>query len=151
MHRENMIEISETQLLENKKINIINIKFTKKMNNKFNESQDYNYIKHLDFIIKEAIELIENTSFDGEKKNKVVLDLLRSFFEKISDAYDKELLLKLLNNGTISSLINLLIEFSKGKTTINKKNIINKIKKFKIKTLSMLSHIIITSCSCCIQ
>ena len=70
-------------------------------------------------IIKEAMQIVEQTTIKGTKQREFVINVLRKLFESLTDNEDKKLLLQLLDNGTISNMIDLIIDATNGKLDIN--------------------------------
>ena len=112
--RENMIEISIEQIQEEnllkyaleeltKKVSMINIRTTT-----------------LPEIIKEAMQIVEKTTIKGTKQREFVIKVLRKLFESLTDDNeDNKLLLQLIDNGTVSNMIDLIVDATKGKIDIN--------------------------------
>ncbi len=111
--RENMIEISIEQIQEEnllkyaleeltKKVSMIDIKTTT-----------------LPEIIKEAMQIVEKTTIKGTKQREFVIKVLRKLFESLTDNEDEKLLLQLIDNGTVSNMIDLIVDATKGKIDIN--------------------------------
>ena len=111
--RENMVEISIEQIQEEnllkyaleeltKKVSMIDIKTTT-----------------LPEIIKEAMQIVEKTTIKGTKQREFVIKVLRKLFESLTDNEDEKLLLQLIDNGTVSNMIDLIVDATKGKIDIN--------------------------------
>ena len=111
--RENMVEISIEQIQEEnllkyaldeltKKVSMIDIKTTT-----------------LPEIIKAAMEIVEKTTIKGTKQREFVIKVLRKLFESLTENEDEKLLLQLIDNGTISNMIDLIVDATKGKIDIN--------------------------------
>lgn len=111
--RENMIEISIEQIQEEnllkyaleeltKKVSMIDIKTTT-----------------LPEIIKEAMQIVEKTTIKGTKQREFVIKVLRKLFESLTGNEDEKLLLQLIDNGTVSNMIDLIVDATKGKIDIN--------------------------------
>ena len=71
-------------------------------------------------IIKEAMQIVEKTTIKGTKQREFVIKLLRKLFKDLTDNEEEILLLKLIDNGTVSNMIDLVVDASKGKIDINK-------------------------------
>jgi hypothetical protein len=111
--RENMVEISMDKIKENnllkyaveelaKKVSMIDIKTTT-----------------LPEIIKEAMQIVEKTTIKGTKQREFVIKVLRKLFESLTDNEEEKLLLQLIDNGTVSNMIDLIVDATKGKLDIN--------------------------------
>ena len=111
--RENMIEISMDKIKEDnllkyaveelaKKVSMIDIKTTT-----------------LPEIIKEAMQIVEKTTIKGTKQREFVIKVLRKLFESLTDNEEEKLLLQLIDNGTVSNMIDLIVDATKGKLDIN--------------------------------
>jgi|TARA_B110000259_G_scaffold106092_1_gene121706 hypothetical protein len=70
-------------------------------------------------IIKYVIEIIEGTQIKGSEKKTMALKLMRTIIVDLTDGEDEEVLTRLLDDGTISDLIELVIDASKGKLDVN--------------------------------
>lgn len=111
--RENMVEISMDKIKEDnllkyavdelaKKVSMIDIKTTT-----------------LPEIIKEAMQIVEKTTIKGTKQREFVIKVLRKLFESLIDNEEEKLLLQLIDNGTVSNMIDLIVDATKGKLDIN--------------------------------
>ena len=111
--RENMVEISMDKIKEDnllkyavdelaKKVSMIDIKTTT-----------------LPEIIKEAMQIVEKTTIKGTKQREFVIKVLRKLFESLTDNEEEKLLLQLIDNGTVSNMIDLIVDATKGKLDIN--------------------------------
>lgn len=70
-------------------------------------------------VLKYAMEYIEKTPVKGIKQKQITLNVLKALFVDLTDGDDERVLLSLLEDGTISNLIDLIIDVSKGKLDIN--------------------------------
>tara|TARA_B100001778_G_scaffold302296_1_gene278859 strand:+ start:87 stop:542 length:456 start_codon:yes stop_codon:yes gene_type:complete len=70
-------------------------------------------------ILKYTMEYIEKTPVKGIKQKQITLNVLRALFVDLTDGNDEKVLLSLLEDGTISNLIDLIVDVSKGKLDIN--------------------------------
>ena len=70
-------------------------------------------------VLKYAMEYIEKTPIKGIKQKQITLNVLKALFVDLTDGEDERVLLSLLEDGTISNLIDLIIDVSKGKLDIN--------------------------------
>lgn len=83
-------------------------------------------------IVRYAMEIVEVTKVKGSDQKRMVIELLRDLFNgdendlPISDD-EKELCLRLINNGSVSETIDIIIDATKGKIDVNK--IVNVSKK----------------------
>jgi len=73
----------------------------------------------LHLILKYVMEEVESTPIKGIKQKEFALQLLRELIKDLTDKEDEETLLKLLDNGTISNIIDLIVDASNGKLNIN--------------------------------
>jgi hypothetical protein len=71
-------------------------------------------------IIKHVMEEVEETPAKGIEQKEIALKLIRELIIDLTEHEDEEFLLKLLNDGTIGNLIDLITDVSKGKLNINK-------------------------------
>ena len=70
-------------------------------------------------VIKYIMELTEDTPFKGENRKEFALKVMREVFIDLTEGEDEKILLKLLDDGVISNMIDLIIDASKGKLNIN--------------------------------
>ena len=76
---------------------------------------------NLHIILKYVMEAVENTPLKGEEQKNFALNLIRELINAQSDNDDKKLaMLTLLDNGTIGSMIDLIVDATKGKLDVNK-------------------------------
>ena len=81
-------------------------------------------------IVKYAMEIVELTEMKGSEQKNMVENLIKSIIEKkIEDEEIKNIYLKLIENGTLGTTIDLIVDASKGKLLINK-DMKKKIKRF---------------------
>ena len=73
----------------------------------------------LHLILKYVMEEVESTPIKGIKQKEFALKLIRELIIDLTDKEDEETLLKLLDNGTISNIIDLIVDASNGKLNIN--------------------------------
>ena len=73
----------------------------------------------LHLLIKYVMEEIENTPLQGTEQKEMSLKLIRELIIDLTDNEDEEILLKLLDNGSISNMIDLIVDATKGKLNIN--------------------------------
>lgn len=111
--RENMIEINMDKIKEEnllsyaleelqKKVSMIDITTTT-----------------LPEIIKEGMQIVEKTTIKGTKQREFVIKILRKLFDNLQNNDEKQILFKLLDNGTISNMIDLVVDATNGKLDIN--------------------------------
>ena len=70
-------------------------------------------------IIKYAIEELDNSELKGTEKKEVALKLIREIVKDLTEGEDEKKLLGMLDDGTISNLIDLIIDATKGKINVN--------------------------------
>ena len=70
-------------------------------------------------IIKEAMQIVEKTTIKGTKQREFVIKVLRKLFESLTDNDEEKLLLQLIDNGTVSNMIDLIVDATKGRLDIN--------------------------------
>lgn len=73
----------------------------------------------LPLIIKYVIEIFERTPIKGTEKKTMALKLMRAIIVDLTDGEDEKILTQLLDDGTISNLIELVIDATKGKLDVN--------------------------------
>jgi len=71
-------------------------------------------------IIKYVMETVEKTSIKGTEQKDLALRLIRALIVDLTDKEDEKILLKLLDDGTISNMIDLIVDATRGKLNINK-------------------------------
>lgn len=74
----------------------------------------------LHLIIKYVIEEVEETPTKGAEQKEMALKIIRTLIVDLTEGADEEVLIKLLDDNTISNLIDLIIDATKGKLNINK-------------------------------
>jgi hypothetical protein len=70
-------------------------------------------------IIKYVIEILEGTHIKGKDKKTMALKLMKSIIVDLTNGDDEKILTQLLDDGTISDLIDLVIDATKGKLDVN--------------------------------
>jgi hypothetical protein len=70
-------------------------------------------------IIKYVIEIFEGTPITGTEKKTMSLKLIRAIIVDLTEGEDEKILTLLLDDGTISNLIELVIDATKGKLDVN--------------------------------
>lgn len=73
----------------------------------------------LHIILKYVMEEIETTPIKGSEQKEFALKLIGELIIDLSDKEDEETLLKLLNDGTISNIIDLIVDATNGRLNIN--------------------------------
>ena len=70
-------------------------------------------------IIKYVMELIEQTPKKGVEQKELALKVIRELFKDLTEGEDEIVLLKLLEDGSISNLIDLVVDATNGKINVN--------------------------------
>ena len=70
-------------------------------------------------VIKYIIELVEETPIKGVEKKEFALKVMRELFKDLTEGEDEIVLLKLLDDGSISNIIDLVVDATNGKLNIN--------------------------------
>ena len=73
----------------------------------------------LHLIIKYVMEEVEETPAKGAEQKEMALKLIRALVIDLTEGADEEVLLKLLDDNSISNLIDLIVDATKGKLNIN--------------------------------
>ena len=73
----------------------------------------------LHLIIKYVMEEVEETPAKGAEQKEMALKLIRALVVDLTEGADEEVLLKLLDDGTISNMIDLIVDATRGKLNIN--------------------------------
>jgi len=73
----------------------------------------------LHLIIKYVMEEVEKTPTKGAEQKEMALTLIRALVIDLTDGTDEEVLLKLIDDNTVSNLIDLIVDATKGKININ--------------------------------
>jgi len=73
----------------------------------------------LHLIIKYIMELIEETPIKGIAQKEFALKVMRELFQDLTEGEDELVLLKLLDDGSISNIIDLVVDATNGKLNIN--------------------------------
>ena len=116
---------------EKKVVELKNVKITSKPNTKniyeatlANLKEKVSVIEirssTLHLIIKYVMEEIEDTPLKGAEQKEMSLKLIKALIVDLTENDDEKVLLDLLNNGTISNMIDLIVDATKGKLNINK-------------------------------
>tara|TARA_Y100001970_G_C14243765_1_gene866575 strand:- start:3394 stop:3810 length:417 start_codon:yes stop_codon:yes gene_type:complete len=88
---------------------------------KINDTDSFELNPHnLIVLLKMTIELVEFLELSGREKKSLVIDLLKKYVNesKINET-EKQICLDMINNGTISETIDLVIDASNGILDIN--------------------------------
>jgi len=70
-------------------------------------------------IIKYVIEELDGTELKGAEKKEIGLKLIKELVKDLAEGEDEEILLKMINDGTVGNLIDLIIDATKGKINVN--------------------------------
>lgn len=70
-------------------------------------------------VIKYVMELIEETPIKGVEQKELALKIMRELFKDITEGEDEIVLLKLLDDGSISNIIELVVDATNGKIDVN--------------------------------
>ena len=70
-------------------------------------------------IIKYVIEELDNSELKGTEKKEMALKLIKEIIKDLTEGEDEKKLLTMLEDGTVSNLIDLIIDATKGKINVN--------------------------------
>ena len=70
-------------------------------------------------VIKYIMELVEETPIEGVEQKEFALKVMRELFKDLTEGEDEIVLLKLLDDGSISNLIDLVVDATNGKLNVN--------------------------------
>ena len=70
-------------------------------------------------LIKYVMEIVEETPLKGVEQKELALKLIREVIKDLTDGEDEKVLLKLLDDGTVSNMIDLIVDATHGKLNIN--------------------------------
>jgi len=91
------------------------------------KQQVLNKVKHigiskntLHLFIQLVIETVENSGAKGDTKKELAIHIMRDLVELMPQSSEKEFILELIHNGTISNMIDLVVLASRGEVNINK-------------------------------
>ena len=73
----------------------------------------------LHIILKYVMEEIEKTPIKGSEQKEMALELISALVVDLTKNEDEKVLLKLLEDGTISNMIDLIIDATRGRLEIN--------------------------------
>jgi len=71
-------------------------------------------------IIKYVMETVEKTPIKGTEQKDMALRLIRALIVDLTDNEDEKILLKLLDDGIISNMIDLIVDATRGRLNINR-------------------------------
>jgi hypothetical protein len=74
----------------------------------------------LHLFIQVVIETVENSGVKGDTKKELAIHIMRDLVELMPHSSEKEFILELIHNGTISNMIDLVVLASRGEVNINK-------------------------------
>lgn len=70
-------------------------------------------------VIKYVMELVEETPIKGVEQKEFALKVMRELFKDLTEGEDELVLLKLLDDGSISNIIDLVVDATNGKLNVN--------------------------------
>ena len=70
-------------------------------------------------VIKYIMELVEETPIKGVEQKEFALKVMRELFKDLTEGEDELVLLKLLDDGSISNIIDLVVDATNGKLNVN--------------------------------
>jgi len=70
-------------------------------------------------VIKYIMELVEETPIKGVEQKEFALKVMRELFQDLTEGEDELVLLKLLDDGSISNIIDLVVDATNGKLNVN--------------------------------
>ena len=86
-----------------------------------NKIKDIGISKHtLHTFLQIIIETVEGTDVKGELKKELAILIMKDLVESMSQSSEKEFILELIHNGTVSNMIDLVVLASRGEININK-------------------------------
>tara|TARA_Y100001970_G_C14257575_1_gene876662 strand:- start:1790 stop:2272 length:483 start_codon:yes stop_codon:yes gene_type:complete len=96
-------------------------------------------VDNLMIILQDVLEVVELTKAKGPQKKAFAISLLKQIVSEADiDESERENCNLIINNGTISNTIDLVITASKKKTKLNKKKgIMNRLSKNTIKAMNL--------------
>ena len=77
-------------------------------------------VSTIHLIIKYVMETVEKTTIKGTEQKDLALRLIRALIVDLTDKEDEKVLLKLLDDGTISNMIDLIVDATRGRLNINR-------------------------------
>jgi hypothetical protein len=98
-----------------------NSDFEKIKSEVFNKMKDIGISKKtLHTFLQIIIETVEQKQVKGDTKKELAILIMTDLVETIPQGGEKEFILELLHNGTISNMIDLVVLASRGEVNINK-------------------------------
>jgi hypothetical protein len=86
-----------------------------------NKIKDIGISKHtLHTFLQIIIETVEGADVKGELKKELAVLIMTELVESMSQSSEKEFVLELIHNGTVSNMIDLVVMASRGEININK-------------------------------
>ena len=76
-------------------------------------------ISTIALLIKYVMEIVEETPLKGIEQKELALKLIREVIKDLTHNEDEQVLLKLLDDGTIGNMIDLIVDATRGKLKIN--------------------------------
>ena len=73
----------------------------------------------LHLILKYVMEEIEKTPLKGTEQKEITLKIIRALVIDLTENEDEKVLLQLLDDGTISNMIDLIVDATRGRLNIN--------------------------------
>tara|TARA_R110002012_G_scaffold189083_1_gene356268 strand:+ start:140 stop:667 length:528 start_codon:yes stop_codon:yes gene_type:complete len=70
-------------------------------------------------VIKYVMELVEETPLKGIEQKELSLKVLKELFKDLTEGDDEIILLKLIDDGTIGNMIDLIVDATHGKLNVN--------------------------------
>tara|TARA_B100000902_G_scaffold163751_1_gene158895 strand:- start:2413 stop:2832 length:420 start_codon:yes stop_codon:yes gene_type:complete len=77
------------------------------------------HLNNIHLLIKYVMETIEETELKGIDQKKLALAIIQDIISEIKNEDEKKTLLELLHNNTISNIIDLIVDATKGKINVN--------------------------------
>ena len=73
----------------------------------------------LHLVIKYVMELVEKTPLKGNEQKELGLQLIKAIIVDLTAEEDEKVLLKLLEDGTIGNMIDLIVDATRGRLDVN--------------------------------
>tara|TARA_Y100001970_G_scaffold292423_1_gene433671 strand:- start:75 stop:482 length:408 start_codon:yes stop_codon:yes gene_type:complete len=73
----------------------------------------------LHLVIKYVMELVEETPLKGNEQKELGLQLIKAIIVDLTAGEDEKVLLKLLEDGTIGNMIDLIVDATRGRLDVN--------------------------------
>tara|TARA_B100001769_G_scaffold271479_1_gene264307 strand:- start:729 stop:1169 length:441 start_codon:yes stop_codon:yes gene_type:complete len=77
------------------------------------------HLNNIHLLIKYVMETIEETELKGIDQKKLALAIIQDIISEIKNEDEKKRLQELLHNNTISNIIELIVDATKGKINVN--------------------------------